>query len=72
MLRAGQGKASYESLPAKFQKSLKIITPDEDLPFVSGYRGFKVGVKSNGLYGANTHELALQARNQAKLKRSFQ
>ena len=72
MIRAGQGKASYESLPAKFQKSLKIITPDEDVPFVSGYRGFKVGVKSNGLYGANTHDLSLYARNQAKLKQSFQ
>ena len=71
MIRAGQGKASYESLPAKFQKSLKIITPDDDVPFVSGYKGFKVGIKANGLYGANTHELALQARNQAKMKNSF-
>ena len=71
MIRAGRGKASYESLPAKFQESLKIVTEDEDLPFVSGYRGYKVGVKANALYGANTHELALQARNKAKMKRSF-
>ena len=71
MIRAGRGKASYESLPAKFQESLKIVTEDEDLPFVSGYRGYKVGVKANALYGANTHELALQARNKAKIKRSF-
>ena len=55
MIRAGRGKASYESLPAKFQESLKIVTEDEDLPFVSGYRGYKVGVKANALYGANTH-----------------
>jgi hypothetical protein len=72
MIRAGKGKASYESLPPKFQKSLKIITPDDDVPFVSGYRGYKVGVKASGLYGANTSELSLQARNQAKMKRSFQ
>ena len=72
MIRAGQGKASYESLPGKFQKSLKIITPDEDVPFVSGYRGYKVGVKANALYGANTQDLALQARNQFKMRRSFQ
>ena len=71
MIRARRGKASYESLPAKFQESLKIVTEDEDLPFVSGYRGYKVGVKANALYGANTHELALQARNKAKMKRSF-
>ena len=71
-IRAGQGKASYASLPPKFQESLKIITPDEDLPFVSGYRGYKVGIKPRGLYGANTHELALQARNEDKLRRSFQ
>ena len=71
IIRAGRQKPSYENLPAKFQKSLKIITADEDVPFVSGYRGFKAGIKANNLYGANTHDLALQARNQNKLKRSF-
>ena len=70
-IRAGPGMASYANLPPKFQQSLNTITPDEDLPFVSGYKGFKVGIKANGLYGANTHELALQARNQAKMKNSF-
>jgi hypothetical protein len=71
IIRAGPGKASYADLPPKFQESLKIITPDDDVPFVSGYRGFKAGIKAKGLYGANTQELALQARNQEKLKRSF-
>ncbi len=72
MIRAGRAKASYENLPPKFQDSLKIITADEELPFVSGYRGYKMGIKPKGLYGANTQELALQARNEAKLRRSFQ
>ena len=72
IIRAGRTKASYESLPPKFQNSLKIISPDDDLPFVSGYRGYKVGIKPKGLYGANTQELALQARNEEKLRRSFQ
>ena len=72
IIRAGRTKASYEYLPEKFQESLKLITPDSDLPYVSGYKGYKVGVKASGLYGANTHELALQARNNAKLKQSFQ
>ena len=31
-----------------------------------------MGIKSNSLYGANTHELALQARNDVKLRKSFQ
>ena len=72
MIRAGRAKASYENLPPKFQNSLKIITADEELPFVSGYRGYKMGIKPKGLYGANTQELALQARNEEKLRRSFQ
>ena len=71
IIRAGRQKASYEYLPPKFQESLKIISPDNDLPYISGYKGYKVGVKSNGLYGANTHELALQARNEARLKQGF-
>ena len=72
IIRAGKAKASYEYLPYKFQEALNIITPDNDLPYVSGYKGHKIGVKSNALYGANTHELALQARNDFKLKKSFQ
>ena len=71
IIRAGREKASYEYLPVKFQESLNIITPDSDLPYISGYKGHKIGVKSSGLYGANTHELALQARNEARLKKSF-
>jgi len=70
-IRAGPGEPSYACLPEKFQKSLKIVTEDEELPYVSGYRGFKVGVKSSGLYGANTQDLALEARNKFKEKRSF-
>ena len=72
IIRAGISKASYEYLPIKFQEALNIVEPDKDLPYVSGYKGFKMGVKSNSLYGANTRELALQARNEAKLRKSFQ
>ena len=72
IIRAGRAKASYEYLPTKFQEALNIVKPDEDLPYVSGYKGYKVGVKSNALYGANTHDLALEARNNAKLRKSFQ
>jgi len=71
IIRAGREKASYEYLPPKFQEALNIITPDNDLPYISGYKGFKVGIKSKGLYGANTHELALQARNDIQSKKSF-
>ena len=71
-IRAGRTKASYEYLPIKFQEALNIVEPDKDLPYVSGYKGFKMGVKSNSLYGANTRELALKARNDVKLRKSFQ
>ena len=71
IIRAGRAKASYEYLPPKFQDALNIITPDNDLPYISGYKGHKIGLKSKAYYGANTHELALQARNEAKLKNSF-
>ena len=70
-IRAGPPKASYEYLPEKFQKSLKITTNDTELPYISGYKGFKVGVKSNGYYGANNQDLALQARNQAKFRNKY-
>ena len=72
IIRAGRTKASYEYLPVKFQEALKLTTPDSDLPYISGYRGHKVGVKSNALYGANTHQLALEARNNVNLRKSFQ
>ena len=72
IIRAGRAKASYEYLPFKFQEALNIVEPDKDLPYISGYKGYKIGVKSNSLYGANTHELALQARNDKKKKKSFQ
>ena len=72
IIRAGRAKASYEYLPVKFQEALNIVEPDKDLPYISGYKGFKTGIKSNSLYGANTHELALQARNDVKLRKSFQ
>lgn len=71
IVRAGRQKASYENLPPKFQEALNIVTPDNDLPYISGYKGHKVGVKAGGLYGANTHELALEARNNAQMKKSF-
>ena len=72
IIRAGRTKASYEYLPVKFQEALKLTTPDSDLPYISGYRGHKIGVKSNALYGANTHQLALEARNNVNLRKSFQ
>ena len=45
---------------------------DGETPTYQFPKGYKVGFKASGLYGANTHELALQARNNAKLKQSFQ
>ena len=71
LIKLGPGKASYAGLPDKFQKSLKIVTPDEECAFVSGYKGYKPGIKANNLYGANTSELALQSRNANKLKEAF-
>jgi hypothetical protein len=50
IIRAGKAKASYEYLPYKFQEALNIITPDNDLPYVSGYKGHKIGVKSKFNY----------------------
>ena len=71
LIKLGPGKASYADLPGKFQESLKIVTPDEECGFVSGYKGYKPGIKANNLYGANTSELVLQSKNAYKLKEAF-
>ena len=71
IIKQGPGAASYAGLPEKFQKSLKIVTEDDDCPFISGYKGYKAGIKANNLYGASTHNLALQARNEMKMKNVF-
>ena len=65
IIREGKQKANYENLPIKFQEALNIRKPDIDLPYISGYKGHKIGLKSKGLYGASTHELALKSINES-------
>ena len=65
--KLGPGKASYADLPPKFQDALKIVKYDEDLPYIVGYRGFRVGVKARNFHGENFHNVSLKARNEAKV-----
>ena len=62
-----QSKASYADLPPKFQEALKIVKYDDDLPYVVGYKGFRVGVKARNFHGENFHNVSLKARNEAKV-----
>ena len=65
--KLGPGEASYASLPPKFQDALKIVKYDDDLPYVVGYKGFRVGVKARNFHGENFHNVSLKARNEAKV-----
>ena len=65
--KLGPGEASYAGLPKKFQEALKIVKYDEDLPYVVGYKGFRVGVKARNFHGENFHNVSLKARNEAKV-----
>ena len=65
--KLGPGKASYADLPQKFQDALKIVKYDDDLPYVVGYKGFRVGVKARNFHGENFHNVSLKARNEAKV-----
>ena len=65
--KLGPGKASYADLPPKFQEALKIVKYDDDLPYVVGYKGFRVGVKARNFHGENFHNVSLKARNEAKI-----
>ena len=48
------------------KKSLNIVKPDEELPYVVGYKGFRVGVRARNYHGENFHDASLKARNEAK------
>lgn len=65
--KLGPGKASYANLPEKFQDALKIVKYDDDLPYVVGYKGFRVGVKTRNFHEENFHNVSLAARNEAKI-----
>ena len=65
--KLGPGRASYADLPQKFQEALKIVKYDDDLPYVVGYKGFRVGVKARNFHGENFHNVSLKARNEAKV-----
>lgn len=55
-----------DDLPKNFKKALKIKKPELELPYVMGYRGFRIGVKARNYHGENFHDLSLKARNEAK------
>ena len=55
-----------DDLPANFKQALHIKKPDLELPYVMGYRGFRIGVKARNYHGENFHDLSLKARNEAK------
>ena len=44
----------------------ELIKPDEELPYVVGYKGFRVGVRARNYHGENFHDASLKARNEAK------
>ena len=55
-----------DDLPTNFKQALHIKKPDLELPYVMGYRGFRIGVKARNYHGENFHDLSLKARNEAK------
>lgn len=63
----GKKYDSLEGLPPKFRDAVKVVEPDEDVPYVVGYKGFRVGVKARNWHGENFHDLSLKARNEAKM-----
>lgn len=63
------GDIPYElgdDLPPKFKSALKITKADPELPYVVGYKGFRVGVKARNYHAENFHDSSLKARNEAK------
>ena len=55
-----------DDLSDGFRNSLSIKKPDVELPYVVGYKGFRVGVKARNYHGENFHDSSLKARNEAK------
>ena len=55
-----------DDLSVGFRKSLNIVKPDLELPYVVGYKGFRVGVRARNYHGENFHDSSLKARNEAK------
>ena len=56
-----------DDLPPKFVEALKTENNTE-LPYILGYKGFRVGVKSGGYNGENFTNTSLRARNDFKNK----
>lgn len=56
-----------DDLPIGFQNSLHVVKEDANLPYVVGYKGFRVGIKARNYHGENFHDASLEARNEAKL-----
>ena len=55
-----------DDLSDGFRRSLNIVKPDLELPYVVGYKGFRVGVRARNYHGENFHDSSLKARNEAK------
>ena len=55
-----------DGLSEGFKNALNVNVPDEELPYVVGYKGFRVGVKARNYHGENFHDSSLKARNEAK------
>lgn len=60
-----------DDLPEKFRQSLHVVKPDQEVPYVVGYKGFRVGVKAGNYHGENFHDISLKARNEAKLTQHY-
>lgn len=55
-----------DDLPFKYKQSLQVTQPDYDVPYVVGYKGFRVGVKARNYHAENFHNASLKARNETK------
>lgn len=55
-----------DDLPSRYKESLQLIQPDYELPYVVGYKGFRVGVRARNYHAENFQAASLKARNEAK------
>jgi hypothetical protein len=65
--RSGLAFDVPDDLPQKFKEALKTNEYNPELPYVVGYKGFRVGVKSGNYHGENFHDSSLRARTDFKL-----
>ena len=68
MRRPGQEreKVNYE-LSEGFKNAINRKRSAPKLPYIVGYKGFRVGVKARNFHGENFHNVSLKARNEAKV-----